>query len=125
MNPQDSPKFWRLLLDYERLTQDESVSIHARDFDAVAAIQAKKPPILEALHKLSRSEGFNLRHPLLVSRIEELIALEQSSAQALQSMIAAAQAERQSIEVASQRLRSLNASYTTHSHEPQTFCAQG
>jgi len=125
VNPQDSPKFWRLLLDYERLTQDESVNIHARDFDTVAAIQAKKPPILEALHKLSRSEGFNLRHPLLVSRIDELVALEQSSSQALHSMINAARAERQSIEVASQRLRSLNSSYTTHSHEHQTFCAHG
>jgi hypothetical protein len=40
-------------------------------------------------------------------------------------MITAARAERQSIETASQRLRSLNASYTTHSHEPQTFCAHG
>jgi len=125
VNPQDSPKFWRLLLDYERLTQDESVSIHARDFDAVATIQVRKPAILEALHKLSRSEGFNLRHPLLVNRIEELVALEQSSAKALNFMITAARAERQSIEAASQRLRSLNASYTTHSHEHKTFCAHG
>ena len=118
-------RFWRLLTDYERLAQDESVAIHARDFDAVESIQPRKPPLLEALCSLAREAGLNRQNTTLSTHLDALTALETASSAALAAMLSEARTERQNLDAARQRLRGLNTSYGPDPHRQQGFCAHG
>lgn len=125
MNTEPEQRFWRLLTDYERLTQDESVAIHARDFDAVDSLQARKPPLLEELCILAGKTGLNRQNATLSTRLDALSALETSSSEALAAMLDESRAERQNLDSARQRLRGLHTSYGPDPRRPQAFCAHG
>jgi hypothetical protein len=125
VNTELERRFWRLLTDYERLTQDESVAIHARDFDAVDGLQARKPPVLKELCALAGKTGLNRQNAPLAKRLAALERLETSSEEALATMLDESRTERQNLDSARQRLRSLHTSYGPDSHRPQAFCAHG
>lgn len=118
-------RFWRLLRDYERLTQDESVAIRARDFDALDSLHARKPAVLEALCALGVQAGFDRRTADLGARIERLTAAETANAESMATMLGEARLERQNLEVARQRLRSLNTLYGPEATREQGFCVHG
>lgn len=118
-------RFWRLLTDYERLAQDESVAIHARDFDAVESIQSRKPALFDELCGLAAKAGLNRQNATLSIRLDALTTLETASSTALAAMLNEARTERQTLDAARQRLRGLNTSYGPDPHRAQTFFAHG
>ena len=100
-------RFWRGLAAYERLTDDESVAIRARDFDAVEDIHSRKPALLDELCVLAAGAGLSRRTPALSCRIERLTTTETANAEAVATMLGAARRERQNLELARQRRRKL------------------
>ncbi len=118
-------RFWRLFTDYERLTQDESVAIHARDFDAVDKLQSGKPALFEELCGLAAKVGIDRRNTVLSTRLDALTTLETASEQRLAVMLRETRAERQNLDLVRQRLRGLNSSYGPDSRRPQAFHAHG
>ena len=118
-------RFWRLLTDCERLTQDESVAIYARDFDAVDSLQSRKAALLEELCGLAAKTGLNRQNATLSTRLDALAALGSSSGKALAAMLDETRTERQNLDSARQRLRGLNTSYAPDPCRPQAFCAHG
>lgn len=118
-------RFWRLLSDYERLAQDESVAIHAQDFDAVDSLQARKPPLLDELCALAGEIGLNRGNAALAERLDALTSLETSSESALAAMLDGSRTERQNLDAARQRLRSLNTSYGPDPRWHRAFSAHG
>ncbi|MCE9612505.1 MAG: hypothetical protein K8R23_20080 [Chthoniobacter sp.] len=118
-------RFWLLLSVYERLTQDESVAIRARDFDTVDSIHARKPAVLEELCGMGARVGFDRKTAELGVRIERLTATETANAELIVEMLGEARLERQNLEVARQRLRSLNTLYAPESARAEGFCVHG
>jgi hypothetical protein len=118
-------RFWRLLTDYERLTQDESVAIRARDFDAVDSLQGGKPALFDELCGLAARIGLDRQNAALSTRLDALTALETASEKALAAMLDETRTERQNLDSARQRLRSLNTSYGPDPRQHQAFCAHG
>ena len=118
-------RFWRGLAAYERLTDDESVAIRARDFDAVADLQSRKPALLDELGVLAAGAGLSRRTPALSSRIERLTATETANAEAVATMLGEARRERQSLDLARQRLRRLHTLYGPEPTRQQSFCDHG
>lgn len=118
-------RFWRLLTDYERLTQDASVAIHARDFDAVDRLQSLKSALFDELCGLAARIGLNRQSAALSVRLDALTTLETASEKALATMLDESRAERRNLDQARQRLRGLNSSYGPDSRRPQAFHAHG
>ncbi|KAB2648379.1 MAG: hypothetical protein DVB27_01030 [Verrucomicrobia bacterium] len=118
-------RFWRGLAAYERLTDDESVAIRARDFDAVEDIHSRKPALLDELCVLAAGAGLSRRTPALSCRIERLTTTETANAEAVATMLGAARRERQNLELARQRLRSLSTLYGPEPTRQQSFCVHG
>jgi len=118
-------RFWRGLAAYERLTADEAVAIRARDFDAVEDFQSRKPALLDELCVLAAGAGLSRRTPALSSRIEHLTAIETANAEAVAAMLGEARRERQNLDLARQRLRSLNTLYGPEPTRQQSFCVHG
>lgn len=118
-------RFWRGLAAYERLTDDESVAIRARDFDAVEDIQSRKPALLDELCVLAAGAGLSRRTPALSRRIERLTTTEAANAEAVATMLGEARRERQNLELARQRLRSLSTLYGPEPTRQQSFCVHG
>lgn len=118
-------RFWRGLVAYERLTDDEAVAIRARDFDAVESIHARKPVLLDELCVLASAAGLSRQTPALSTRIERLTAAENANAEAVATMLGQARLERQSLDLARQRLRSLSTLYGPEPNRQQSFCVHG
>ena len=118
-------RFWRGLAAYERLTDDESVAIRARDFDAVEDIHSRKPALLDELCALAAGAGLSRRTPALSCRIERLTTTETANAEAMATMLGEARRERQNLELARQRLRSLSTLYGPEPTRQQSFCVHG
>ena len=125
VNTEFERRFWRLLTDYERLAQDESVAIHARDFDAVDSLQVRKPPLLDELCALAEKVGLNRGNAALSKRLDALAAIETGSEAALAAMLDGSRLERQNLDSARQRLRSLNTSYGPDPSWHRAFSAHG
>ncbi len=118
-------RFWRGLAAYERLTDDEAAAVRARDFAAVEDIQSRKPALLDELCVLASGAGLSRRTPALSSRIERLTATETANAEAVAAMLGEARRELQSLDLARQRLRSLNTLYGPEPTRQQSFCVHG
>ncbi len=125
MNTEAERRFWRLLTDYERLAKDESVAIHARDFEALESIQTRKPALLDALCALAGNGGPDRAHPALSARLDALTALGDACSEALATMQRDARTERRNLDAARQRLRGLNTTYGPDPRQQQAFCAHG
>lgn len=118
-------RFWRLLSAYERLTQDEAVALRERDFDALGSIHARKPAVLEEMCAVAARTGLDRRTAELGLRIEKLTVAETANAETLETMLGAARIERQSLDVARQRLRSLSTLYGPEPSSQPGFCVHG
>lgn len=103
--------FWRLLADYERLTQNESVALGAQDFDEVASIQSCKNSLLVRLTATASEAGLDRRTAELARRIDIVIASEERNEKLAGEMVARAGLERQSLDAARMRLRELGSIY--------------
>ena len=103
--------FWRLLADYERLTQNESVSLAARDFVEVESIQSCKDLLLVKLESYASEAQLDRRNAELSSRIDVVIESERRNEKLIGAMVARASLERRSLEAARQRLRELGSAY--------------
>ena len=88
--------FWRLLADYERLTQNESAALGAKDFEELAAIHSCKDALLAKLIATAREAGLDRRSAELARRIDLVIASEERNAQLVGEMVAHAILERAS-----------------------------
>ena len=115
--------FWRLLADYERLTQNESVSLGARDFDEVESIQLCKDPLLVKLESYASEAGLDRRNAELSRRIDIVLASERRNEKLVGAMVARAGLERQSLEAARLRLRELGSVYVPEKSERTAFSA--
>ena len=69
--------------------------------------------------------GFDRRTADLGARIERLTAAETANAESMATMLGEARLERQNLEVARQRLRSLNTLYGPEATREQGFCVHG
>lgn len=125
MSTKHGHRFWRLLTDYERLTQDESVAIHMRDFDALDRLQSLKPALFDELCGLAAPLGLDRQNPALALRLDALAKREAASAAALAMMLDEGRTERQNLDAARLRLRGLNTSYGPEARPAQAFCAHG
>ena len=115
--------FWRLLADYERLTQNESAALGARDFGEVAAVQSCKDFLLAELIATARAAGLDRSSAELARRIDLLIASEERNAKLVGEMVAHAILERQSLDAARMRLRELGSIYLPEKAERTAFSA--
>ena len=115
--------FWRWLADYERLTQNESASLGAKDFDELAATQACKDSLLAKLTSTALEAGIDRRSVELSRRIDLLIASESRNLQLVCEMVAGATLERQSLDAARVRLRELGSIYVSENVERTAFSA--
>ncbi len=115
--------FWRLLTDYERLTQNESASLGAEDFGEVAAIQSCKDSLLAKLVTTAAEAGLDRRSAELARRIDLAIASEERNLRLVGEMVARAGLERQSLEAARMRLRELGSIYVPEKTERPAFSA--
>ena len=125
MKTESERRFWRLLSDYERLAQDESVAIGAQDFDAVDSLQVRKPPLLDELCALAGKMGLNRENTGFSTRLDALTALETASEAALAAMLDGSRIERKNLDSARQRLRSLNTSYGPDPRWHRAFSEHG
>ena len=115
--------FWRLLTEYERLTQNESASLGAKDFDGLAAIHSSKDALLAKLIATAHEAGLDRRSAQLARRIDLLIASETRNEKLLGEMVARACLERQSLDAARLRLRELGSIYLPEKSERTAFSA--
>ena len=115
--------FWRLLADYERLTQNESVSLAARDFVEVESIQSCKDLLLVKLESYAGEAQLDRRNAELSSRIDIVLASERRNEKLVGAMVARASLERRSLEAARQRLRELGSAYLTEISARTAFSA--
>ena len=115
--------FWRLLSDYERLTQNESASLGANDFDEVAAIQSCKDSLLAKLVTTASEAGLDRRSAELARRIDLVIASEERNLQLVGETVARAGLERLSLDAARMRLRELGSIYVPEKTERPAFSA--
>ena len=115
--------FWRLLADYERLTQNESVSLAARDFVEVESIQSCKDLLLVKLESYASEAQLDRRNAELSSRIDVVIESERRNEKLIGAMVARAGLERRSLEAARQRLRELGGAYLFEKSRRTAFSA--
>ena len=115
--------FWRLLADYERLTQNESVSLAARDFVEVESIQVCKDLLLVKLESYASEAHLDRRNEELSRRIDLVLASERRNEKLVGAMVARAGLERRSLEAARQRLRELGSAYLSEKSGRTAFSA--
>ena len=115
--------FWRLLSDYERLTQNETVSLVAENFSEVDAIQTCKDALLVKLSLFATEAGLDRRNRELSRRIDLVLDGERGNEKLVAAMVARAAMERQSLEAARLRLRELGSIYVHEKSERQSFSA--
>ena len=115
--------FWRLLTEYERLTQNESVSLGSEDFVEVEAIQSCKDSLLVKLSVFANEAGLDRRNRELSRRIDLVLDSERRNEKLVGAMVARAGLERQSLEAARLRLRELASIYVSEKSERRSFTA--
>lgn len=118
-------RFWRLLDECEKLTQDEGVALSEQDFDAVRRIQACKPGFFEELEALGRQLGMNLRESPVSDRFRELIDAEERNLDLARRMIERMNGERREMGLARQRMRDLGQGYRLETPPQNGFCTHG
>ena len=115
--------FWRLLADYERLTQNESVSLAARDFAEVESILVCKDLLLVKLESYANEAHLDRRNAELSRRIDLVLASERRNEKLIGAMVARAGLERRSLEAARLRLRELGGAYLSEKSGRTAFSA--
>ena len=115
--------FWRLLTDYERLTQNEAVSLGSKDFAEVDAIQSCKDSLLVKLSAFADEAGLDRRNLELARRIDLILDGERRNLKLVGAMVARACMERQTLEAARGRLRELGSIYVREKPERRSFSA--
>ena len=115
--------FWRLLTEYERLTQNETVSLGSEDFAEVDAIQNCKDALLVKLSSIAAEAGLDRRNRELSRRIDLVIEGERGNEKLVAAMVARAAMEKQSLDAARQRLRGLGNIYVHEKSEHRSFTA--
>ena len=115
--------FWRLLTEYERLTQNETVSLGSEDFAEVEAIQTCKDAQLVKLSLFATEAGLDRRNRELSRRIDLVLDGERGNERLVAAMVARAAMERQSLDAARLRLRELGSIYIHEKSERRTFSA--
>ena len=115
--------FWRLLTEYERLTQNETVSLGSEDFAEVEAIQSCKDSLLVKLSAFASEAGLDRRNRELSRRIDLVLDGERRNEKLVGAMVARACLERQSLDAARLRLRELGNIYVREKPERKSFSA--
>ena len=115
--------FWRLLTEYERLTQNETVSLGSEDFAEVDAIHTCKDALLVELSLFATEAGLDRRNRELSQRIDLVIEGERGNEKLVAAMVARAAMEKQSLDAARQRLRGLGSIYVREKPEHPSFTA--
>ena len=105
--------FWRLLGDYERTCEDETVALHAEDFQVAETIQILKATLLAALQEGGRVLGIDRSHPAFHERLEAIASGERANEVFVQGLLARNVAEQKSLHTALARLRGLQHSYVS------------
>ncbi len=118
-------RFWRLLDECEKLTQDEGVALREQDFDAVRRIQGFKPGFFEELESLGRQLGINLRASPVADRFRGLIDAEERNLDLAKRMIERMNGERRDMGLARQRMRELGQGYRMETQPQNGFCSHG
>jgi hypothetical protein len=118
-------RFWRLLDECEKLTQDEGVALSEQDYDAVRRIQGCKPEFFEELQKLGKELGMNLRESPLADRFRGLIEAEERNLDLARRMIARMDGERREMGLARQRMRVFGQGYRLETPPQNAFCSHG
>ena len=115
--------FWRLLTEYERLTQNESVSLGSEDFAEVEAIQTCKDALLVKLSAFADEAGLDRGNRELARRVDLVLDGERRNEKLVGAMVARAVMQRQSLDAARLRLRELRSIYASEKSEERTFSA--
>ncbi len=118
--------FWRLLGDYERTCNDETVALRAEDFQSAETIQILKATLFAALQESSRELGIDRSHPAFHERLEAIASGERANEVFVQHLLASNVAEQKSLHAALARLRWLQHSYASARPEGSgSFFARG
>ncbi len=115
--------FWRLLSEYERLTQNEACALKSEDFAEVEALQECKSSLLGKLGGLLNASRLDRSDEELLRRVASLIESEKRHEKMAGSMLAGAAARKRAIEAARSRLRELGTLYDSDKSERRSFSA--
>ena len=115
--------FWRLFTEYERLTQNETVSLNSEDFTEVEAIQTCKDALLVKLSLFATEAGLDRRNRELSRRIDLVLDGERGNEKLVAAMVARAAMVRQSLDAARLRLRELGSIYVPEKSQRRSFSA--
>jgi hypothetical protein len=121
----DELRFWRLLDECERLTQDEGVALSAEDYDAVRRIQSCKPEFFKELQKLGGELRMNWREGPLSDRFRGLIEAEERNLDLARQMIVRLEGERREMGLVRQRMREFGQGYRLETPPRNVFCSHG
>jgi hypothetical protein len=116
--------FWRLLTDYERLTQNESAALSGADFDELAAIHERKAAVFPVLCELAQKAGLDRGNAELARRIDAVTANQSRNADLIAEMIESADEERQGFGSSRNRLRGLGNAYGPDSTQHAGFAVR-
>jgi len=105
------PRLSRLLGEYERLTRDEGVALRARDFSALAQIQAFKPALLTAIVDEGAALGLDRRVLWFGDCLLALAARERDNLNLAAHGLRQLTIQREHLAAARQRLRGLGQAY--------------
>lgn len=124
--PTSASAFWRLLGDYERICNDETVALRAEDFQSAATIQTLKATLFAALQENGRELGIDRRQSTFHERLEAIASGERANDAFIEQLLTRNAAEQKSVHAALTRLRGLQHSYApARPAESGSFFARG
>lgn len=104
-------KFWRLLGDYERLTQNETTALLEFNLPVLREIQDKKPAFFRDLAECGEQCGLDCKNPEVARRFNLLAQAQQRNEAFIAGFLAKRRGEMDSLNRAVGQIRFLRASY--------------
>lgn len=112
--PNLHPALWRLLDDYERLTQDESVALRGHDFACLEAIQECKRALVKSLCELAKAMGGLHEEPVFRRRWEAVMEMQNANAYLAAALLRELEERRRELDQTSGQVRGVARTYATH-----------
>jgi hypothetical protein len=102
---------WRLLADYERLTQDESVALRSHDFACLEAIQECKRALVKGLCDLAKAMGGLDDEPFFRERWSAVLEKQSANAYLAAALLRELEEQRRELEATGGQVRGVARTY--------------
>ena len=111
---------WRLLDDYERLTNDESVALRGHDFACLEAIQECKRALVKSLCELAKAMGGLHEEPAFRQRWEAVMEMQNANAYLAAALLRELEERRRELDATSGQVRGVARTYASKAPEENT-----